>query len=233
MKLQFKYAFLTLCLTGAFFACKDDKDTAVKPVDEKKDSVVNAYVTIMANGVVEVNSLPVPVTSFLNYNLFSFQKMGLVGAGEDSINTAAWDLAFRGSGLIMATNWGGTPPDYWDGVDKFAMNPSDVKVVGYEDTTFEKITVAPADDVLIHGIQMDVTQPVFNTETGDLLYFNFPKRTVFVFKLNDGRYVKFQFVSIYKGAPETPTAEIYQKDFGYWTFKYFISAKGSTDLTTK
>ncbi|WPQ63142.1 hypothetical protein SIO70_32765 [Chitinophaga sancti] len=233
MKLQFKYAFLTLCLTGAIFACKDDKDTDVTPVEEKKDSIVNEYVTIKVSGVVEVNSLPVPTASTLDYNLFSFAKMGLVGAGEDSINTASWDLAFQGSGLSMAPNWGGTAPNYWDGVDKFAMNASDVKVVGYEDTTFDKITAAPAESEFIHTVGMDVSQPVFNTETGDLMYFNFPKTTVFVFKLNDGRYVKFQYVSIYKGAPATPTVTIHQNDFGYWTFKYFISAKGSTDLTTK
>jgi hypothetical protein len=233
MKLQFKYAFLTLCLTGAMFACKDDKDTDVKPVDEKKDSIVNENVTIKANGVVEINSLPVPATSTLNYNLFSFTKMGLVGAKEDSINTASWDLAFRGAGLIMAPNWGGTAPDYWDGVDKFAMNASDVMVVGYEDTTFDAVTTAPAASAFIHTVGMDVSQPVYNTESGELIYFNFPKNLVHVFKLNDGRYVKFQYISIYKGAPATPTAENYKNDFGYWTFKYFISAKGSTDLTTK
>lgn len=233
MKLPFKYAFLTLCLTGAIFACKDDKDTAVTPVDEKKDSIVNEYVTIKANGVVEINSLPIPATSFMNYNLFSFEKMGLVGVGEDSIRTASWDLGFMGSGLTMAPNWGGTAPDYWDGVDKFAMNPSDVSVVGYEDTTFDAITAAPPVSKFVHTLAMSVQQPVYNSETGDLEYFTFPKRTVFVFKLNDGRYVKFQYVSYYKGAPETPTAEIYKNDSGYWTFKYFISAKGSTDLTTK
>ncbi|WP_440134531.1 HmuY family protein [Chitinophaga sancti] len=233
MKLQFKYAFLMLCLTGAFFACKDDKDTDVKPEEEKKDSIVNEYVTIKVNGVVEIKSMPVPVASFFNYNLFSFSKMGLVGAGEDSVNTAAWDVGFQGAGLTTSPNWGGTAPGYWDGVDKFAMNPSDVSVVGYEDTTFDAIKAAPPATAFMHTLAMSPQTPVYNTETGELAYFDFPKRRVFVFKLNDGRYVKFQYVSYYKGAPETPTAEIYQKDAGYWTFKYFISAKGSTDLSTK
>jgi len=233
MKLQFKYAFLTLCLTGAMFACKDDKDTDVKPVDEKKDSVVNEYTTIKANGVVEINSLPVPEVSFLDYNLFSFERMGLVGVGEDSVMTKSWDLGFQGSGIQMAPNWGGTGPNYWDGIDHFAGNGSDVMAVSYADTTFDAITSAPPESEFVHTVGMDVSQPVFNTETGEMLYLNFPATTIFILKLNDGRYVKFQYVSIYKGAPEKPTAENYKNDFGYWTFKYFISAKGSRDLTTK
>ena len=233
MRLQLKYPLFALLLTGMFYACKDDdKDVAPTP-EEPKDSVVNEYVTITAKGVVSINSLPYTPATSLKYNLFSFDSMALVGKGEDSINTASWDIAFRGAGFIYAPNFGGTPPDYSDAITKFAGNPSDISIITYSDTTFDAITSAPPASSFIHSLGVDVTQPVYDNETGNLKYFDFPKGIVAVLKLNDGRYVKFQYVSLYKNAPDTVTSEIYQNDRGYFTFKYFISRKGSTDLTTK
>ena len=229
MRLQ----LLTLCLLSALFACKKDKNNEITPARGSKDTIVNEYVTIKANGVVEINSLPYPQISTLKYNLFSFDSMALVGNVEDSIHTAAWDIAFKGNGTTFSPNWGGTAPDYGDAVTKFAGNPSDVSCITYTDTTFDAITAAPPAAVLIHSLSVNVTNTVYDNETGELKYIGFPKGVVTVLKLNDGRYVKFQFVSIYKNAPDTITPEIYQNDIRYFTFRYFVSKKGSTDLSTK
>lgn len=243
MKLQLKYAFLTACLATVIFACKD-KDNDVKPtpepdtdtvpvVVEPKDSIVDVYTTIKVNGVVEVKDFPsLKGSDYAEFSLFSFDKMKMIGKGMDSAKTIGWDLAFSNqSGIDVVPNWGGTAPDFWDGPDLPAGNLSDIKAVIYEDTTFDAVTTVPAEDKFDHAFNITNATNVDNNETGAFAYYLFFK-PIIVFKLNDGRYVKFQFTSFYKGAPEKPTAQTHINDKGYWTFKYYIAPKGSKDLTT-
>jgi hypothetical protein len=244
MKLHIKYALLIVCMVTVIFACKkDDKnDTTPAPGPDKpdtpvvvtpKDSIVNAYVTIRVNGSVEVSSIPVPANRGVNdYALFSFDKMKFLENGNDSLKTSSWDLAFsNSSGIDLVVNWGGTGPDFWDVMDPFGGVPGDVMAVSLADTSFDAVAAVPAGAEFSHPYQITTAFPVSNTETGLLDHMEFLK-TVFIFQLKDGRYVKFQYVSFYKGAPEKPTAQNDKNDRGYWTFKYYISKAGSKDLAT-
>lgn len=243
MKLQLKYTFLTALLAAAIFACKDKNDVVtpdpepdpdtIPVVVQPKDSIVDEYTTLRVNGVVEVKDLPsLKGADYAEYSLYSFEKMKLVGKGVDSAKTLSWDLAFsNASGIDVVPNWGGTAPDHWDGPDLPAGNLSDIKAVIYEDTTFDAVTTVPAEAAFDHAFNITTAGSVTNTETGLFDHYSFFK-PIIIFKLNDGRYVKFQYTSFYKGAPENPTAQNEKNDKGYWTFKYYITKAGSKDLTT-
>lgn len=244
MKLQIKYTFL-IVLAAVIFACKDkNNDVTPEPKPDEdttpvvvtpKDSVIDTYTTLKANGVIEVKDLPAlkgTDANYAEYSLYSFEKMKLVGVGEDSMRTAGWNLAFsNATGIDVMINWGGTAPYYWDVLDQVAGNPSDIKTISFRDTTFDAVTTAPLAVDTLHQYALTMGEEVMNTETGLLDHYKFVNSVV-VFKLNDGRYMKFQYISYYKGAPANPTAQDHRDNKGYWSFRYYIAKEGSKDLST-
>ncbi len=172
---------------------------------------------------VEIRELPAdPATRDLNdghligednrYTFFRFSDSTIVLA--DSIvtprtdsATTKWDIAFRGTSILL--NSGASGPGTVEG-----------QVVK---STFEDLAEAPKT-----GYEKD-------TETGNVFssWYNYNPQThvitpipgyILVIHTNDGKYVKMEILSYYKGLPAHPSV---QSDQRYYTFRYVIQPDGS------
>ncbi|WP_295128984.1 HmuY family protein [uncultured Chitinophaga sp.] len=139
---------------------------------------------------------------------FTFATQTLSATGTDS---SKWDISFTSTynGNVTASN------------GKIAL----------VDTAFDALTTAPADTAFKYAtVGIDgfgqTGWYVYNMTT----HIVSPKanRTI-VLRTAAGKYAKLQMISLYKGNPAAPTL---QTPVPYLTFKYFVQANGSRNLTT-
>ena len=132
--------------------------------------------------------------------------------------TAAWDVAFRGTTILVN---GGTSGPGQGGVQVLTA-------------TFDEVTEAPAD-----GYRQDAAgAPAIPGGSGNGWYnYDAPTNTitpipgrVLVVRTADGRYAKLRILSYYRGNPATvdPLAD----EARYFTFEYVFQPDGSRRFET-
>lgn len=176
-------------------------------------------VQLEATTVADLNSV-----STKNYTLFSFANNATV-LNSDSA-TSKWDIGFRGTTIIL--NSGTSGPG----------NAAGQTVNGI----FEEILEAPADGYAVDGTTKAIVgSGGWYTYTGEAA--SGPKHAVLpnagkvlILKTADGKYVKVEMISYYKGNPNTTTAEFAdlatRPASRYYTFRFIYQADGSTNLET-
>ncbi len=143
------------------------------------------------------------------YTFFRFSDSSIV-PHEDSA-TAKWDIGFHSTDIIL--NSGVSGPGKVEGQVVLSTLPD--------------ITKAPAK-----GYKQD-------TENGNVFsdWFNYNPQThiitskpghIFIIHTNDGKYVKMEILSYYKGMPADP--EFQTAHQRYYTFRYVIQQDGSRNL---
>lgn len=136
---------------------------------------------------------------------------------------------------------------------------NDSKIVGILfDKSFDEITEAPEDSEFDKQLNSYDQMPVIiayrdyisdpslgkdawafyesDPETGEIIYIPKPRKDKLtaVYRLNDGRFVKFQIQNACKITDENKLFDANEKsEPGYLTFRYFISEPGSKNLNTK
>jgi len=92
---------------------------------------------------------------------------------------------------------------------------------------YDQLEQAPPDDQLRRDDTSAANRVISPSLTGDGLFvYNFQTHTLtplpktLVLKTRSGKYVKVQFVSLYKDAPAQPNPF----DLGYWTIRYTVSS---------
>ena len=143
---------------------------------------------------------------------FSFASGDIVEV-EDALNSEAWDLSFQRTKVKL--NGG-------------VSGPGMGSVVMLTETTFEAVTVAPADGYLADT--EDTLAIVPQSEKGWYIYTGPPAHwilpledRVFVVKAADGTFAKLRFVGYYKDNEN-------KKDSGFVTFEYVYQPDGSSNF---
>ena len=140
---------------------------------------------------------------------FSFASGDIVEV-EDAANSEAWDIGFQRTSVKLNGGISG---------------PGMGSVVMLTETTFEAVTVAPADGYLADT--EDTLAIVPQSEKGWYIYTGPPAHwvlpledRVFVVKAADGTFAKLRFVGYYKDNEN-------KKDSGFVTFEYVHQPDGS------
>ena len=140
---------------------------------------------------------------------FSFTSGDIVEV-EDAVNSEAWDIGFQRTQVKLNGGISG---------------PGMGSVVMLTETTFEAVTVAPADGYLADT--EDTLAIVPQSEKGWYIYTGPPAHwilpledRVFVVKAADGTFAKLRFVGYYKDNEN-------KKDSGFVTFEYVHQPDGS------
>ncbi|WP_285008423.1 HmuY family protein [Pedobacter faecalis] len=216
-----RYMALTVCslaLAGLMAACtkKDEKPELA----DTKSTVIKDLPGDVGNTV----SSGKPFEPFY----FSLEQ-GLKVDGS-KVKTADWDIAFteQYNSLIVINNGlhEGTP-----GFDGAARG----KILIVEQP-YAEVSQAPADaDFETKGI------PSFGWDSGNGIGWFFydlkthiavpVKNRTFVLRTASGKFAKLEMVSMYKGAPATVSDLNWPAP--YFTFRYYVQADGSRDLSTK
>lgn len=240
------YLFAGLFITFITGAC--NKNDA--PVIEEKEefTIINAYTKQDTNGVVYVTDYPLDPAQISDdlfaydaYTYFDFNTHAFVSVDKVQSPTA-WDIAFVGKdGDQLFTNgfqFNVRFEDPLEGDNRTSYLKSD----------FDSFNAVPAESEFTNRWSLrpgalstiessSIPNQYWATidlseEVGTLNVTPIADHLV-VYKLTDGRYVKFKMISIYKGALTSPTQDDYKTKRGYISFKYYITEEGSTDLTTK
>ena len=140
---------------------------------------------------------------------FSFASGDIVEV-EDAANSEAWDIGFQRTNVKLNGGISG---------------PGMGSVVMLTETTFEAVTVAPADGYLAdtEGTLAIVPQSKkgWYIYTGPPAHWILPlEDRVFVVKATDGTFAKLRFVGYYKDNEN-------KKDSGFVTFEYVHQPDGS------
>lgn len=179
----------------------------------------NPVVQLEASTVADLNSV-----STKNFTLFSFAD-GATVTNTDSATTK-WDIGFRGTTIIL--NSGTSGPG----------NAAGQTVSGI----FEEILEAPADGYAVDGTTKAIVgSGGWYTYTGEAA--TGPKHAILpnagkilILKTADGKYVKMEILSYYKGNPNTTTAEFAdlatRPAARYYTFRYIYQPDGTSNLET-
>lgn len=171
-----------------------------------------------------INDLPAdPATSFdpnsgqptgytNKFTFFSFKTGAQVDHADSA--TTKWDLAFRSTTIIVNSGTSGpgtAQAQIVDGIfDELAEAPAD----GYKSD----------DDVSPIGPPPNTSLAIATGSGKGWYTYDGPSQVnkptagkVFLVKTSDGRYVKMEILSYYKGAPATPT---FNNEARYYTFRY-------------
>lgn len=144
------------------------------------------------------------------YTFFRFSDSTIVPTADSA--STKWDIGFRSTNIII--NGGVNGPGKVEG--QIVKN------------TLEDITEAPAS-----GYETD-------TETGDVFgdWYNYNPQThiitakpgfIFIIHTNDGKYVKMEILSFYKGMPADPDYETAEQR--YYTFRYVVQPDGTRNFS--
>lgn len=238
-----KYLSIITLILISGTACKKTTPSAPDVDDIPEFVQLDQYTKKYKNGVVEVTYLPVDTTRKAGEirDYYNFESSKMISA--DQVLTDKWDIAFQGRySYSVYHNLSKTNVNQpWrnpDGIIKVSYafvlkNFDEVNEVS-TDLEFESTDQGPA-----MGTGADITYEkygnawaydVADPEVNEFLYTIPFKNKTTIFKLNDGRYVKFQYINNYNNKPEENSVKSKR---GSLSFRYFIAKKGSTDLKTK
>lgn len=192
-----------LGLIGVLAAC-DNAD----PIDVPDPIVADVVEDLPADPIVGFDPTTGQPVGTGRFTFYSLREGEVV---EDSASTA-WDLAFRGTTILV--NGGTSGPG----------EGAALVVTG----TFEDVTEAPADGYATDGAEGNAIP----TGSGNGWYNYNPQLNlvtpipgrVLIIKTADGRYAKVRIVSYYEGAPETPDPTT--DEARYYTFEYVLQPDG-------
>ena len=170
---------------------------------------VDTQVPVDAPIGLETLSFTIDATNREAWAYFSFASGDIVEV-EDAVNSEAWDIGFQRTQVKLNGGISG---------------PGMGSVVILTETTFEAVTVAPADGYLADT--EDTLAIVPQSEKGWYIYTGPPAHwilpledRVFVVKAADGTFAKLRFIGYYKDNEN-------KKDGGFVTFEYVHQPDGS------
>ncbi|WP_316789156.1 HmuY family protein [Pedobacter frigoris] len=239
--MNLKATTLLLLLTiGSFTACKKDKAAEPEPDLGPEFVQLSDHIKKYRNGVVEVSKYPIDMTrkNSLKLDYYSFDENKFLTA--DKATSKEWHIVFRGFNSPFNTNAGSVANSPWTG------NGSDVRVSGilkkFDDVSTvnagELNFAAPLSTGVLAYMYSEVPYAQASgywakelyDELGEFTHLDIDPNRTFIIKLNDGRYVKFQYINMYKDDVGKITAA---SEKGFLSFRYFVAKSGSTDIKTK
>ena len=218
---------ICLIAAAAFGACK--KDDPITPEVEVAPVKLSEYITQYSNGVIEVRNYPIDMTrnNSVKDDYFNFDSHLFIS--KDKALTKEWDIAFRSINSQVWANEGTRLNTPWTG------NGSQVRLCGIMKNFDEVSTVVPSELNFTDGFSSTISvypqqetpyeqlrsywsKGVY-TELGALDYIVPDPNRCFIIRLNDGRYVKFQYINLYDTEPLKNSSTSKK---GFLSFRYFI-----------
>ncbi|SHJ01209.1 HmuY family protein [Flavobacterium terrae] len=188
-----------------FASCSsDDQETVIQSQSLQTKKVSNLYAP-------QSGGQGQPVSG--DFVKFSFSTGEIVTSGDN------WDIAFRGTSIIVNGGYSGTGEPAKNGNVLLATVSN----------TLSGVTEAPSDDSFKQDAQSAYAIP---TGSGNGWYTYNPTNhviapiagRVFVIKTANGKYAKFEILSYYQNAPANPLGTEPSK---YFTFNYVYQPDGS------
>ena len=231
-----------LCLLAicSFSACTKEDVVEPKPDLGPEFVQLSEHIKQYRNGMVEVTKYPIDMTrkNSLKLDYYSFDEHKFLAA--EKATSKDWHIVFRGFNSPFNTNSGTIASSPWTG------NGSDVRVAGIL-KKFDDVTVVNATELNFTGplstgvgayMYSEVPYPQaagywakeLYDELGDFTYLDIDPNRTFILKLNDGRYVKLQYINMYKDEIGKITVD---SEKGFLSFRYFVAKAGSNDVKTK
>jgi hypothetical protein len=207
MKVMNRHRLLLIAvsLVTLFSACsKDDDDTPTPPPAAQTVLVQD----LPADPATRDPNTGAVVGGNNEYTFFRFSDSTIV-SHEDSASSK-WDIGFRGTDIIL--NSGTSGPGTAQG-----------QVVN---STLAEITAAPADGYASDDANGHVFGEWYNYNPTTHIVTSVPGY-ILVIHTADGKYVKVELLSYYKGAPAQPDLS---SESRYYTFRYVIQPDGSTNF---
>lgn len=195
-----------LALTVLLFAScsSDDQERVIQSQSLQTKKVSNLYAP-------QSGGQGQPVSG--DFVKFSLSTGEIVTSGDN------WDIAFRGTSIIVNGGYSGTGEPAKNGNVSLATVSN----------TLSGVTEAPSDDSFKQDAQSAYAIP---TGSGNGWYTYNPTNhvvapiagRVFVIKTTNGKYAKFEILSYYQNAPANPLGTEPSK---YFTFNYVYQPDGS------
>ncbi len=184
-----------LALFIGFSSCKEDDEPEVLQIET--ESVSNLYAP-------QLGGQGQPISG--DYTKFDF------ASGAISISDTEWDIAFRGTDIIIngGVSFGTTdePERTGEGAAYLATGTM-ASVVSVNESSLEQDSV--------NGHVLDT----WYTYSGPPNHIIAPTAgKILVIKTRNGKYAKIEIMSYYKDAPEVITTDIATNDARYFTFNY-------------
>lgn len=142
------------------------------------------------------------------FTFFRFSDSTIVPNSDSASNK--WDIGFRGTTIILNSNISG-PGNATGQVVK---------------STLDALTTAPEGNYLSDSTSGNVFADWYDYNMQEHVITPKPGY-ILVIHTNDGKYVKMEILSYYKGAPATPTSDDVQR---HYTFRYVYQEDGSRNF---
>src|SRR5699024_784206 len=198
-------------------SCSDDNDD-VPTAQHTLDSVF--IDTLDVGYVIPDGCRAFDVDTTNHYVLFDLSE-GKVVPTEDSASTK-WDIGFYGpyvfNGSDMILNSG-------------IHGPGSVKAQ-IVNRPFNEVLTAPSEGYEMDNQNSNVFSNVPNYQHDTHLII--PNDSVtYLIRTNEGNFVKFKLISLYKGKPSESELDFNTSILGYYSFKYVIQRNGTKSFTEK
>lgn len=204
-----RLAMFSLFISLVAIACKKDDDTTTT-------TTVNSQTVSNLNAPADVRDMTTGQVTTRN----PFVKFSI--AQNQVITTDDWDIAFKGTTILIN---GGTA-----GTDSVARTGTGAAVV--KTSTFDALTAAPDDSEFAQDAASGYAIPTgsgngwYNYDAQTHLISPIPGR-VLVIRTHDNKFAKIEILSYYKDAPATPSAS---SQANYYTFRFTYQADGSKNF---
>lgn len=189
-------------------SCSSDDNP--QQMDLESNTVSNLHAP-QEGGIDPNTGQPLPISG--EFTKFDF------ATGASTTSETEWDIAFRGSAIIVN---GGQSLGTTDEPER-SGNAAAYVASG---------TLAAVETVDISSFNQDSTEGyAIVTGSGNGWYTYNPSNNtivptpgkILVFKTRDGKYAKVEILSYYRDAPEVITPEIAANDSRYFTFNYIFN----------
>ena len=197
---------LTTLFIG-FTSCSTDDDDSTILLDVETETIANLYAP-QQGGIDPNTGQPLPVSG--DFVKFDFST------GTSTTSETDWDIAFRGSTIIV------------NGGESFGAADEPVRT-GDAAVYIASGTMAAIETVDTTLFAQDSTEGyAITTGSGNGWYTYNPSNNtiaptpgkILVFKTRNGLYAKVEILSYYKDAPAEITPEIAANDSRHFTFNY-------------
>ncbi len=217
---QLKNVFLIVLLSSVFVfasSCSDDNDDVPTPQNTLDSVFVD---TLEVGYVIPTGGRGFDMDTTNHYVLFDLSE-GKVVSTEDSASTK-WDIGFY-------------CPYVFDGNDIILNNgihgPGSVKgqIIN---KPFNEVLTAPSEGYEMDNENSNVFSNFSNYQRDTHLII--PNDSVtYLIRTNEGYYVKFKLISLYRGNPDVSDLNYKESVLGYYTFTYVIQKDESRNFTEK
>jgi hypothetical protein len=196
-----------LVLFISFNSCSSDDDNNSEPLEIETDTVTNLYAP-QEGGIDPNTGQPLPVSGV--FTKFDFST------GTETTSETDWDIAFRGSTIIVngGESFGATDePSRTGNAAAYVASGTMTSIETVDPSLFLQDSTNGYAIVTGSGNGWYTYNPANNTiapTPGKIL----------VFETRDGKYAKVEILSYYKDSPTEITPEIAANDSRYYTFNY-------------